>query len=624
MKNKIFYLIIGIIILFSINQVDAVSLKNVGGVDTYGKDQVNSYDCNGTLRGVIQIQDLSTNNYFCIDCSVDFPCTDWAGCSNSYSYSPSDFCYLTCTNPGSNSNANYGSTQHNIWDIVKTSDYNRVSCSNGLVSNIDNNDLLDMTCLNNKVYVLIEYAYQTYQSIAKIESVTATEAPTNGHLKISKTCEAGINPITNFNFTIKDSNGVTRATPTVSCASSSQVYELPVGEYTIIETALSNDIAITSSKIVSVTASYTTSVPLDVPFTNNLVKGSIKIIKLDGSNNTRMEGVTFKLLKIVNGEEVAATYASYGQAGADVGTVTTNSNGEITINNLLYGTYKVVELSTPESNYVIAQPQTVTVNSTTPNVEITITNNPIKLKIIKTDINGTTILNGAHFIIYDKATKTTIREITIDSNTNYIPLDPGEYTFEESTPPVGYDALQTSFDVIVKDDGNISLGDQENEYVTLTTVNNESALIVKNDTKKTTISKKDSSTLKELAGASLKITTSNDTVVAEWITTDTPKRIYLTPGSYILTEISAPSNYTTISKPLTFQILEDGTIKLDNTADTNTYYAKDNVLTIYNTKPIIIPNTGIGLKIALVISGIALIGLGGYVLIKKYKNQNQF
>ena len=72
------------------------------------------------------------------------------------------------------------------------------------------------------------------------------------------------------------------------------------------------------------------------------------------------------------------------------------------------------------------------------------------------------------------------------------------------------------------------------------------------------ISKADATTGKEVAGASLELYDSNNTLVEKWTSTTESHKIKLNPGTYRLVETNAPDGYILSKEEVTFTVKEDG------------------------------------------------------------------
>ena len=148
---------------------------------------------------------------------------------------------------------------------------------------------------------------------------------------------------------------------------------------------------------------------------------SIKIKKIDTDTNEPIANTVFQLSK---------------QDGSVIGTVTTNSSGIATFNNLYQGNYLIKEI-TANNNYVLSSEVTnvtATYNQTT---NITITNEKKKgqIKVVKIDKdNNETRLPGIEFEIRD-ANGNIVDKITTDNNgeatSKRLPINQ-DYTIRET------------------------------------------------------------------------------------------------------------------------------------------------------------------------------------------------
>ena len=156
-----------------------------------------------------------------------------------------------------------------------------------------------------------------------------------------------------------------------------------------------------------------------------------------------------------------------------------------------------------------------------------------KLKITKTDIANSKLIDGAELVIKTEDGVEKARWITDtvhEPDGHYIERLPiGKYTLTEiMTPEVnkqGYVTAET-IHFEIKDTPEIQKCDMKDDFTKLQ------------------ISKVDITNGKELPGATLVIKDANKNVVAKWVSTDKPHYIERLPmGDYTLTEITAPKGY---------------------------------------------------------------------------------
>ena len=706
MKKIFSYIFIFIFVFLTCYfNVSAVELKNYGGIEGYASNQPGKYECKGKIwgynpgfAGVIEIaENGSRDPYYCADCKVKFPSSDWDGSNQLYSYESTGYCYYTCDELITES---YATTQHKIWDLMKLNPQ-RQSC------NVTDSEVAK-ACNGGTLYILTEYEYSkdnTKQKVVKLSSRTVKK----GNIKVNKVCETGVSETFEVGI-YKDGTFLEDVgTKEISCGGN-VTFDLPVGNYTIKEinpdskynveyssssvTVKANEtseVTVTNSlkpgKIIvkkectgyinkdqkfkitlnnetnnetkefSCNTSYTWDnlTPGDYTLTedvtnltknlveikignnafitgdstnvkvlpneevkaivkNTLEAGGITLTKLDADTNKPIEGVKFSLY-FINGNNEEEAKDIYGNL---IGIQTTTKEGKVAFQNLPYGKYKIVEVENPEEGYVIAESQTIIIDKDNAYYKSNFENKRIKLIINKTNIDGSKELENAKFNILDKKTKETYKEIEITKDNKTLILKPGEYIITEVVAPTGYQKLFDTIEIKVDNKGKITLN-SKNDYVTL----DDNVLTIKNDTRKVSISKADITTNKELEGAELvliKKTGETEVEVIKWTSTKTPYRIELEAGTYILKELKVPTGYKNDPIVLEFSVDENGVVTI--ISEISKYYKSvDNEITIYNEKPIDVPDTGKTMKVVLIVVGTLLIGGGSYLTFKYGKRK---
>ena len=277
MKKIFSYIFIFIFVFltcyFNVSAVeDSVKLKNYGGIEGYGTNNEGRYPCPGktwgkqNFAGVIEIADGSRNPYYCADCKVKFPSSDWGGSGNTYyEYKPTETCYYSCSDP--NKEGSYAETQHEIWNIMKNP--STISCN-------PSNTELGNACGGSTVYILTEYGYIKdneyfqWQKVVKISSESYT--PPKQTIKVNKVCENGITG--SFKVGIYKNNSLVEVKE-ISC-NSSATWILQIGTYTIKEIDLDSKYQATYS---TSTIDLTEDEPVEVTITNNYKKGNVEVTK---------------------------------------------------------------------------------------------------------------------------------------------------------------------------------------------------------------------------------------------------------------------------------------------------------------------------------------------------------
>lgn len=446
--------------------------------------------------------------------------------------------------------------------------------------------------------------------------VTVTNSLKPGKVTVTKECTGYITNNQKFKITL---NNVTKE---FSCNTSYTWDNLTPGDYTLTEdvTNLKNNlvqIKIGNNAFITGDSTNVKVLPneeVKAIVKNTLEAGGIVLTKVDADTKKPIEGVKFKLY-FINGNNEEEAKDIYGNL---VGIQTTTKEGKAAFQNLPYGKYKIVEVENPEEGYVIAESQTVIIDKDNAYYKSNFENKRIKLIINKTNIDGSKELENAKFNILDKKTKETYKEIEITKDNKTLILKPGEYIITEVVAPTGYQKLFDTIEIKVDNKGKITLN-SKNDYVTL----DDNVLTIKNDTRKVSISKADITTNKELEGAELvliKKTGETEVEVIKWTSTKTPYRIELEAGTYILKELKVPTGYKNDPIVLEFSVDENGVVTI--ISEISKYYKSvDNSITIYNEKPIDVPDTGKTMKVVLIVVGTLLIGGGSYLTFKYGKRK---
>lgn len=446
--------------------------------------------------------------------------------------------------------------------------------------------------------------------------VTVTNSLKPGKVTVTKECTGYITNNQKFKITL---NNVTKE---FSCNTSYTWDNLTPGDYTLTEdvTNLKNNlvqIKIGNNAFITGNSTNVKVLPneeVKAIVKNTLEAGGIVLTKVDADTKKPIEGVKFNLY-FINGNNEEEAKDIYGNL---VGIQTTTKEGKVAFQNLPYGKYKIVEVENPEEGYVIAESQTIIIDKDNAYYKSNFENKRIKLIINKTNIDGSKELENAKFNILDKKTKETYKEIEITKDNKTLILKPGEYIITEVVAPTGYQKLFDTIEIKVDNKGKITLN-SKNDYVTL----DDNVLTIKNDTRKVSISKADITTNKELEGAELvliKKTGETEVEVIKWTSTKTPYRIELEAGTYILKELKVPTGYKNDPIVVEFSVDENGVVTI--ISEISKYYKSvDNEITIYNEKPIDVPDTGKTMKVVLIVVGTLLIGGGSYLTFKYGKRK---
>jgi len=241
------------------------------------------------------------------------------------------------------------------------------------------------------------------------------------------------------------------------------------------------------------------------------------------------------------------------------------------------GKYIVKEIRAPLGYYVNEEPMEVTFTYDGQAVQVlesTCTDKPTEMWVSKRDLANDEELPGATLTIQDM--DGNIVESWVSTNTPHrvMGLHLGDaYTLTETRPADGYAlANDITFRLLQKvdEDGNNL---QEAEVYYLTTKKflfwtwgdwkllDDATVIMRDDTIKVEISKKDLTTMEELPGAELTLTDKDGKEIDRWVSTDKPHYIEKLPaGEYTLTEVKAPDGYA-FAESVPFTVLPTGEVQ---------------------------------------------------------------
>ena len=241
------------------------------------------------------------------------------------------------------------------------------------------------------------------------------------------------------------------------------------------------------------------------------------------------------------------------------------------------GQYVVKEIRAPLGYYVNEEPMEVTFTydgQTVMVLDNTCSNKPTEIWVSKRDLTNDEELPGATLTIKDADGNVVASWVSSDTPHRVTGLHLGDaYNLIETRPADGYAlADEITFRLLQKaDEGGNNL--QKAEVYYLTTKNflfwtwddwkwlDDATVIMRDDTIKVEISKKDLTTMEELPGAELTITDKDGKEIERWVSTDKPHYIEKLPaGDYTLTEVKAPDGYA-LAESIPFTVLPTGEVQ---------------------------------------------------------------
>ena len=241
------------------------------------------------------------------------------------------------------------------------------------------------------------------------------------------------------------------------------------------------------------------------------------------------------------------------------------------------GKYIVKEIRAPLGYYVNENPIEVTFTYDGQAVQVlesTCTDKPTEMWVSKRDLTNDEELPGATLSIKDSDGNVVESWVSTDTPHRVTGLHLGDaYTLTETRPADGYAlANDITFRLLqrVDEDGSNL---QEAEVYYLTTKNflfwtwddwkllDDATVIMRDDTIKVEISKKDLTTMEELPGAELTITDKDGKEIDRWVSSDKPHYIEKLPaGTYTLTEVKSPDGYA-FAESVPFTVLPTGEVQ---------------------------------------------------------------
>ena len=241
------------------------------------------------------------------------------------------------------------------------------------------------------------------------------------------------------------------------------------------------------------------------------------------------------------------------------------------------GKYIVKEIRAPLGYYVNEEPMEVTFTYDGQAVQVlesTCTDKPTEIWVSKRDLTNDKELPGATLSIKDSDGNVVESWVSTDTPHRVTGLHLGDaYTLTETRPADGYAlADEITFRLLQKvDEDGSNLQEAEVYYLTKKSLLfwtwddwkllDDATVIMRDDTIKVEISKKDLTTMEELPGAELTITDKDGKEIDRWVSTDKPHHIEKLPaGDYTLTEVKAPDGYA-FAESVPFTVLPTGEVQ---------------------------------------------------------------
>ena len=354
---------------------------------------------------------------------------------------------------------------------------------------------------------------------------------------------------------------------------------LPFGKYYVQEIATDEHYVLNGKKYL-VNFEYmgqeVTTVTVDCgEFKNALKRGKISGKKVD-ENEKSLENALFGLFAVDTAE-----FTADNAYMTDV----SDENGHFEFDKIPYGEYIVREIEAPTGYILSDESYPVTISEDGEIIEIIAVNKPITVEISKQDVYGNE-LAGAEMQLENSDGEVVDKWTSDGTNHVVTELPAGGYTLKEIAAPDGY-VIATDIRFTVDVYGKITV---ENVDATAVSENGNPLIVMVDDTTKVKISKRDITTDKELAGATLQIIDEDGNVATEWVSTDEAHFIegkLIAGKEYTLRETIAPDGYE-IASEIKFTVNTDGSV-----TEVVMYDEHTPELEIPPTVTIDTPNTGV-------------------------------
>ena len=314
------------------------------------------------------------------------------------------------------------------------------------------------------------------------------------------------------------------------------VNDLTIGNYTITEKTAPNGYLVNVAPFKTTVVAGQTA---ETTITDEAPTGKISIKKSDSKGNIQGEASL-----------EGAEYTVYGPDGQEVGKITTDKDGNGSLENLVLGTYTVKETKAPEAYDLDWNTYTVELTYKDQNTAIILGNvdskenvKTGKIEIKKTDTEGNPLKSGefgiyanADMYIGDTLYKKGQLVVSIKTDDSGVArsddLPYGSYYVKEISAPT--QETGNSHNFVLSDDTQYVKINGKNKTDTVTFVD-----------KKVTASKTTITGTDEIKGAVMTVTDNDGKVIDTWTSDGNPHSIKgLHEGwEYTLTETTAPKGY---------------------------------------------------------------------------------
>ena len=268
---------------------------------------------------------------------------------------------------------------------------------------------------------------------------TITNTRAVGNISILKTDAETNKPLAGVQFKLTDSTGKLISEAVTGTEGKITFTGMALGKYTLEETAAPDGYSLISDPIPVELTEHGKTVEISVK--NTPSRGSLKLIKKDAYENKPLAGAVYRLLD---------------ESGKKLAEGTANENGEIVFENLLYGNYRVQEITAPKGYKVDERAYTVSVPTENAAQTVTDLRRPGTLEVKKQDEKGKPLAGAAFLLEYSTDSGTTWTPVTNRSGENVTAggctsssLSNGQLT-TDSTGSVGFTGLRADSTILYR------------------------------------------------------------------------------------------------------------------------------------------------------------------------------
>ena len=376
---------------------------------------------------------------------------------------------------------------------------------------------------------------------------------------------------------IKDANGKEVISWT-SGTTAKQITGLTAGSYTLCETAAPAGYELYTECIkFTVKADGTTTkvVMYNTPKKEEVKQPKLAIVKKDSETKKNVAGAVL-VLKDESGKVVEEW---------------TTTTEEKVFSNLKAGKYTLSEIKAPNGYELSTATIDIELKEENKTTSVVFYNTPkkvvTKVQISKQDITTKEELPGATLVIKNSKGEVVNTWVSTTEPKYIEGLEAGKYTLCETQAPNGYVLAKECVDFTVKADGSIT-------KVVMYNTKEQKEEVKKSY--KTKVFKLDRDTKAAVAGATLVIKNENGEELHRFVSNDTATEFELQPGTYTLSEVSAPDGYLLSDEVVTFTVSEDETVVTE--------------VIMYNTKAVKVPITSSSVSILVYLVGLLGIAYG--------------